>query len=163
MRWRRKTPPLVVDGTRVLPALPSSRYTVAKRVCSANTFANAHNLCARPARKHLSSASIFKVQKKQAVINWHGLCRNSVTQREVTDSLARTPTLPGAAMPRVGCYSAAPGRSLSSNCCFRSRPQRYPPKEPSLRKTRWQGIRTAMRFRPQAEATARTALGSPSR
>jgi hypothetical protein len=45
--------------------------------------------------------------------------------------------------------------------CFRLGPQRYPPRLPSLRITRWQGTTTAMEFAATADATARTASGRP--
>ena len=47
--------------------------------------------------------------------------------------------------------------SRSSKARFRSIPQRYPDRPPSVRTTRWQGIATATGLAAQAPATARTA------
>src|ERR1700740_2431403 len=51
--------------------------------------------------------------------------------------------------------------SIASRVFFRSNPQRYPPRLPSSRTTRWHGIATATGLVAQARATARQALGLP--
>src|SRR6185312_6747061 len=49
--------------------------------------------------------------------------------------------------------------SISSKAFFRSRPQRYPPRSPLDRSTRWHGIAIATGLVAHARATARTAEG----
>ena len=59
------------------------------------------------------------------------------------------------------CYSFV-AFSLFSRSSFRLSPQRYPPRPPSLRTTRWQGISTATLLVAQARATARRPDSPPS-
>jgi hypothetical protein len=54
-------------------------------------------------------------------------------------------------------------RSRRSSFSFRSTPQRYPDRDPSVRTTRWQGMATARALAPHAWATARTDFGWPIR
>src|SRR5699024_8119262 len=56
----------------------------------------------------------------------------------------------------------AAGSSRASRLRLRSRPQRNPPRDPSVRTTRWQGTKRAAAFSAQAPAAARTAEGRPA-
>lgn len=51
--------------------------------------------------------------------------------------------------------------SRSSKLCLMSSPHAKPPREPSVRSTRWQGTNRAMGLRAQMDAAARTADGLP--
>ena len=62
---------------------------------------------------------------------------------------------PGAA------YATTLRFSASSSAFFRSTPHRYPVNDPLTPTTRCHGTTSATRFRAQARATARVALGSP--
>ncbi len=66
----------------------------------------------------------------------------------------------GVSLPAGGAQDDA---SRASRTRFRSTPQRYPPSVPSFRITRWHGIAMARGFEAHARATARAALGEPTR
>src|SRR5581483_9031644 len=76
----------------------------------------------------------------------------------VNDELHR---LVDSSKPAPDAGSGASALSLSSSDFFRRTPQREPPKPPSVRVTRWHGMRTATGFAAQARATARCARGCP--
>jgi hypothetical protein len=90
---------------------------------------------------------------------------------DVTVSLSFPITPSGAALDQmlcsVGVQTMIEGRlahkalSRINSARLRAIPLLYPPSVPSLRMTRWHGIRMGTGLAAQARATARTALGRP--